>query len=262
MSESEPLLSARDPAPFVCIEGASHSPYVMTADHAGNVIPERLGTLGLTTAELETHVAWDIGIAGLCRLVRIELDAFLILQTYSRLVIDCNRPLDAPSSIAELSEHTKILGNVGLSAADRRERADAVFVPYHERIERELARRQQVGQQTILLAMHSFTPRYKGVSRPWQVGILYNRDTRLAHRLLETFKAEGLTVGDNEPYFVSDESDYGVPRYGEQRGNVHVELEIRQDLISDASGQAKLSAIVTRALRAGAAPFITASSKG
>jgi predicted N-formylglutamate amidohydrolase len=228
----------------------------MTADHAGREIPARLGTLGLSRAELDTHVAWDIGVDGLSRLVQRELEAFLILQTYSRLVIDCNRPPGTPSSIAELSEHTVIHGNIGISDVERHQRAEAIFLPYHARIEQELRRRAQVGQQTILLAMHSFTPRYKGVDRPWQVGILYNRDTRLAHRLLETFAAEGLTVGDNEPYFVSDETDYGVPRYGEQPGNVHVELEVRQDLIADAAGQAKMSAIVSRALRAGAAQFI------
>jgi predicted N-formylglutamate amidohydrolase len=256
VSELPPLLTAADPEPFVAFDAAEGSPYVMTADHAGREIPSVLGSLGLTQAELDTHIAWDIGIGGVSRSLQRELGAFLILQTYSRLVIDCNRPLEAPSSIAELSEHTEIPGNRDLSDAERTRRVQAVFMPYHARIEQELARRENAGEQTILIAMHSFTPRYKGVNRPWQVGVLYNRDARLAHALLRTLADEGLTVGDNEPYFVSDESDFGIPRYGEQRGHVHVELEIRQDLIAEPEGQARMSELVARAMRAASAPFI------
>jgi predicted N-formylglutamate amidohydrolase len=180
----------------------------------------------------------------------------LILQTYSRLVIDCNRPVDTPGSIVELSEHTHIPGNVGLDADERSCRAVEIFYPYHARIEAELERRQREGQPTLLIAMHSFTPRFKGVSRPWEVGVLYNRDKRLAVPLLEALRAEGLVVGDNEPYFVSDDTDYGVPRYGEQRGNVHVEMEFRQDLIADEQGQRRLCDVFCRALRSSAAPFV------
>jgi predicted N-formylglutamate amidohydrolase len=249
-------LGADEPGPFEVFEGDDNSPYFLTADHAGRLLPKRLGDLGLSPNELETHIAWDIGIAGLSKLVAPELGAFLITQTYSRLVIDCNRPKDSPTSIAHLSEHTTITGNIGLSDEERRARLLEVFEPYHARIESELSRRQARGQQTILITMHSFTPRFKGVDRPWEVGVLYNRDARLARRLIDAFTHHGLCVGDNQPYFVSDDSDYAVPVYGEQRGNVHVELEIRQDLIQDAAGQARMAPLVVAALREASAAFI------
>jgi predicted N-formylglutamate amidohydrolase len=253
---NDALLQADEPAPFSCLPGDVGSPYVLTADHAGRLIPERLGALGLSEAELSTHIAWDIGIAALSRLVASELGAFLILQTYSRLVIDCNRPIDTPGSIVELSEYTQVPGNRNLSERERSCRAREVFHPYHARIEQELERRERAGQRTVLIAMHSFTPRFKGVTRPWEVGVLYNRDKRLAVRLLDALRAEGLVVGDNEPYFVSDDTDYGIPRYGEQRGNVHVEMEFRQDLIADEPGQRRMCELFCRALRNAAAPFV------
>jgi predicted N-formylglutamate amidohydrolase len=221
---------------------------LLTVDHAGRLLPQSLGNLGLTTTDLETHIAWDIGIRGVSERLAARLGAFLIAQTYSRLVIDCNRPLHVESSIATLSEHTQIPGNCGITERAATERAQAIFVPYHRRIVTELERRERVGQRTVLVAMHSFTPRYKGVARPWHCGVLYNRDPRLARALLGLLSAEGLTVGDNQPYFVSDDSDYGVPVYGEQRGNVHVELEIRQDLIADEPGQMRWAELLARLL--------------
>ncbi len=252
-----PLLSSDEPTPFEVIECGGQSPFLFTADHAGRYIPKTLGNLGVPEAELSRHIAWDIGIAAVSRLVAERLGSFLILQPYSRLVIDCNRPPDAESSIAELSEHTEIPGNKGLTAAERAERRRVVFDPYHARIEAELSRRAATGQPTVVVAMHSFTPSYKGSERRWEAGVLYNRDSRLALRLRGLLLAEGLVVGDNEPYFVSDESDYGIPRYGEQRGNLHVELEIRQDLISSPDGQQRWCDILCRTLPAAVASFIS-----
>lgn len=256
MSPSSRLLAEDEPVPFVVYEGTPDSPYVLTADHAGRRIPRALGSLGLSEAELSTHIAWDIGIAEVSRLVAEQLGAFLILQTYSRLVVDCNRAPEVPSSIVQISEDTHVPGNVEVPLEQRERRVREIFEPYHARIEAELARRDSVGVRTVLIAMHSFTPRFKGVDRPWEVGVLYNRDARLAQRLFEPLRREGLTVGDNQPYFVSDETDYGIPRYGEQRGNVHVEFEVRQDLISDPAGQRRMSQILCRAFQEAAAPFV------
>jgi len=250
------LLEPDEPEPFEVHPGDGVSPYLLTVDHGGRYLPRALGRLGLDERELERHIAWDIGIAEVSRRVAARLSAFLIVQPYSRLVIDCNRPPDVDSSIAELSERTLIPGNQGLSAEQRAQRRAAIFDPYHARIEAELARRQREGQATILIAMHSFTARYKDEDREWQAGVLYNRDPRLALRLRDAMQTEGLHVGDNQPYFVSDESDYGIPVYGEQRGNVHVELEIRQDLIADAEGQARMSDILCRAIPVAAAPYL------
>jgi predicted N-formylglutamate amidohydrolase len=235
-----PLLEPDEPAPFEVLADRAGSPFLITCDHAGRRLPRALGTLGLAEAELERHIAWDLGAAGVARALAQALGAFAALQTYSRLVIDCNRRPGVPSSIAELSENTVIVGNRGLSAGEVERRRMAIFAPYHQCIMQELARRARAAQPTVLIAMHSFTPTYDGVARPWHVGVLYNRDQRLAHALLEALRREPeLVVGDNEPYAVSDLSDYGVVEYGERLGNLHVELEIRQDLLSDPLGQAE-----------------------
>jgi predicted N-formylglutamate amidohydrolase len=218
-------------------EGSERSPYLLVADHAGRALPRSVGDLGLTPAELGTHIAWDIGIQGVSERLAEALSGFLILQSYSRLVIDCNRPLDSPTSIATLSEYTEIPGNRDLSEEARAARVDAIFRPYHERIVAELDRRARAAQPTILLALHSFTPRFKGVDRKWHCGVLYQRDPRLAKSLLPLLEREGLVVGDNEPYSVSDQTDYAIPRYGEARGLIHLEFEIRQDLIAHEAGQ-------------------------
>ena len=232
------LLAPDEPAAFEVLEGDGRSPFLITCDHAGRRIPRLLGNLGLPEAELTRHIAWDLGAFQVARELARALGAFVITQTYSRLVIDCNRPPAVPSSIPELSEHTEIPGNHALPAVAAQRRARDVFIPYHERIVRELARRAQSGQPTVLIAMHTFTPIFKGVPRPWHVGMLYNRDTRLAHALLERLRADPeLVVGDNEPYSVSDAIDYGIPVYGEQRGIPHVEIEIRQDLVMTEAGQ-------------------------
>jgi predicted N-formylglutamate amidohydrolase len=233
------LLGADEPPPFEVLESDGNSPFLITCDHSGRRIPRALGSLGLPESELERHIAWDIGAAGVARSLAQELSGFLILQTYSRLVIDCNRPLGVPSSIAELSEDTVIPGNQNLRSGEAERRARAIFRPYHERIERELERRAQTGQQTVLIAMHSFTPSYRGVDRPWHTGMLYQRDAGLAHALIGLLRKDPkLVVGDNEPYSVSDLSDYGIVVHGERRRIPHVEIEIRQDLLSSELEQA------------------------
>jgi len=161
-----------------------------------------------------------------------------MLQNYSRLVIDCNRPLDAATSIPEISEHTPIPGNKDLSEGARTARACEIFWPYHERIEAELDRRLQTGRAAVLIALHSFAPVFKGAARPWHAGVLYNRDPRFAHRLMALLNAEkGLFVSDNAPDIVSDALDYTIPVHAERRGLHHVLIEIRQDLIADQNGQ-------------------------
>ncbi|MDB4986208.1 MAG: hypothetical protein JWN04_1386, partial [Myxococcaceae bacterium] len=172
MTTHEPLLSPEDPPAYELVNEQGPSPFVLTCDHAGRTLPSRLGDLGVSASELCRHIAWDLGIADVGRLLSRRLDAFLILQTYSRLVIDVNRPPGTPESIVTLSERTPIPGNENLSEAARRERAAAVFAPYHDRIANELERRSAAGEPLVLVALHSFTPRYKGVTRPWHAGVL------------------------------------------------------------------------------------------
>jgi predicted N-formylglutamate amidohydrolase len=232
------LLAADEPAPVAALNEHGRSPFLIVADHAGNAIPRALHRLGVPEAERERHIAWDIGIAAVCRLLADALDATLVQQNYSRLVIDCNRPPGSQTSIPDISELTPIPGNMGLSEAQKAARVREIFRPYHDRIETELDRRRQAGRPAALIAMHSFTPVFKGVARPWHVGVMYNRDPRLARRLMDLLKRqEGLVVGDNAPYSVTDASDYTIPVHGERRGLHHVAIEIRQDLLADDKGQ-------------------------
>jgi len=232
------LLSDDDVAPLEVAGPDGPSPFLIICDHAGRLIPRSLGTLGLPAAELERHIAWDIGAAGVARRLGAALGARTVWQRYSRLVIDCNRPLDAPDSIAPRSEKTLIPGNQNVAPDAGEARAREIFHPYHDEIRRTLDRRQAEGRLTVLVAMHSFTPMFLEVARPWHVGVLYNRDARVAMPLLQALRDEGdLVVGDNQPYAVGDLTDYSVVNHGERRGIPHVELEIRQDLIADGGGQ-------------------------
>jgi predicted N-formylglutamate amidohydrolase len=253
---SDSLIDPDEPAPAVLLNENGPSPFFLACDHAGNRIPRRLGTLGLSETDRRRHIAWDIGIAGVGRVLSGLLDAALIPQTYSRLVIDCNRDPAVASSIPEVSELTEIPGNIGLAPEARAARIAAIFRPYHERIAAALDRRMAAGRRTVLIALHSFTPVYKGVARPWHVGVLFNRDARFAHALFALLRAEGdLIVGENEPYRVSDLTDYTVPVHGEKRGLLHVEIEIRQDLIAEGAGQQLWAERLARLLPKAAAEF-------
>jgi predicted N-formylglutamate amidohydrolase len=217
---------------------ASRSPFLLTSDHYGRIIPRRLGDLGLEAGELTRHIAWDIGIAGVAEALAKHLGAHLIAQRYSRLVIDCNRPPQAPSSIPRISEATVIPGNEGLTDETAATRRKSIFDPYHRRIAEVIDARLRDGIATVLVSLHSFTPVYAGIARPWHIGTLYHRDTRLAPLLLKLLRREtGLVVGDNEPYAVSDDTDYTIPVHGEARGLMNTGIEIRQDLIADPAGQ-------------------------
>ncbi len=232
------LLAADEPAPVTVCNPNGSSPLLLVADHAGRTVPRALGRLGVADADYERHIAWDIGIAGVGRFLADALDAVLIQQNYSRLVIDCNRPPNASTSIPEISELTPIPGNMALSDTDKAARVCEIFQPYHDRIAAELDHRRQAGLPAALIALHSFTPVFKGEARPWHVALLYHRDPSLSRRLIALLKQEaGLIVGDNEPYHVSDTTDYTIPTHGERRGLPHALIEIRQDLIAHEGGQ-------------------------
>src|SRR5712672_2085042 len=233
------LLLGKDDVPPVLEENAAgSSPFLLTCDHFGRALPRVLGDLGLPESELARHIAWDIGIAGVAEQLSRQLDAHLIAQRYSRLVIDCNRPPCVASSIPVLSEATTVPGNEGLTRAAAQARRQAIFEPYHRRIAEVVDRRLRDGIPTVLVSLHSFTPIYAGIARPWHIGTLYHRDTKLPPLLLKLLRDEpDLVVGDNEPYAVSDETDYTIPIHGEARGLMNSGIEIRQDLIADQAGE-------------------------
>lgn len=247
------LLAEDEPPPFSLECELGRSRFLLICDHAGRRIPRSLGTLGLPEPDLQRHIAWDIGAALLTRELARRLDATAVLQTYSRLVIDCNRPLGSLQSIVSLSEQTMIPGNTGLLPASIEAREREIFWPYHDRILREITGRARDGRETVLISMHSFTPVFHGVTRPWHTGMLYQRDARLAAALIAELRREaGLVVGDNQPYAASDQTDYAIPAYGERLGLVHVGIEVRQDLISHSEGVREWSERLARALPAAA----------
>jgi predicted N-formylglutamate amidohydrolase len=232
------LLAPGEPAAVRVLNEAGASDFLLTADHAGKLIPRSLGDLGVAAADLERHIAWDIGIAEVTERLSAALNATAALQVYSRLVIDCNRDPSWPSAVPVISEFTEIPGNRNLTDADRAARATEIFRPYHDRIGALLDARAMACKRTMLVAMHSFTPVFKGEPREIEVGVLYFRRTKLADMMLDLLRREpDLTVGENAPYALTEDSDYSIPFHAERRGLEHVEIEIRQDLIATPDGQ-------------------------
>ena len=232
------LLGPADVPPVGEYNDSGRSPFLLTCDHYGRLIPAVLGDLGLPESELKRHIGWDIGIAAVAEMLSKHLDAHLIVQRYSRLVIDCNRPPGVASSIPLISEATTIPGNEGITREAADLRRAQIFDPYHRRIDAIIDQRRHRGMPTILVSLHSFTPVYAGIARPWHIGTLYQRDKILPPLLLQLLRAEpDLVVGDNEPYAVSDETDYTIPVHAEARGLMNTGIEIRQDLISDQAGE-------------------------
>jgi predicted N-formylglutamate amidohydrolase len=256
MQDSQPtsapttMLGPDDPAPFSVFHREGRAELVMFCDHAGRAFPKSLGTLGLGSRELDQHIAWDIGIAGLGRRLARSLDAPFFMTAYSRLVIDCNRHLDDPTSMPQESDRIRVPGNRGLSAADRGCRQQEIFHPYHTALSREIEGRIAAGRIPVVVSLHSFTPVMNGFQRPWHVGVLWNRDPRMPVPLMRRLAEEpDLVVGDNEPYSGRDGHGYSIKAHAEARGLAHALLEIRQDLIADDSGQERWAGILHRVLK-------------
>lgn len=223
----------------------------MVGDHAGNGIPEQLDRLGLSAAELSRHIALDIGVSQLGARLAALLDVTFVEQRYSRLVIDCNRSLDDPESIAVSSDGTRVPRNVGLTTLQRDERRQAIFAPYHQTIADLLeARDRELGEgATILVSLHSFTPSMQGIHRPWQIGVLHGGgNSRFAREVLSRLReSPGIVVGDNEPYRM-DETDHTVPRHAFDKARPYIEFEVRQDEVTDAAGQERFANLLSDAL--------------
>jgi predicted N-formylglutamate amidohydrolase len=241
-----------DPPAVTVVNEAGASPLVLLCEHASNFIPARYNRLGLREADLARHIAYDIGAAEVARDLSRRLDAVLLLSGYSRLLIDCNRPLAAPSSIPERSEDTDIPGNIGIDAAERALRDRLFFAPFRDRVAGVLDARLRAGRPTVLIGMHSFTPVYLGVPRIWHAGFLYARSTELGAALIAGLRAAdpALVVGDNEPYRITDAGDYTVPVQGDARGIPTALIEVRQDLIAQPAGQAEWAARLAGVLAA------------
>jgi predicted N-formylglutamate amidohydrolase len=254
------LLGTEDPPPIVEERRQGGSNFVIAVDHASPLLPRRLLDLGLPPTQLRRHIAWDIGALAVARRVAAALDAPLVAQNYSRLVIDCNRDPRVPSSIPELSESIAIPGNAELSLEEIAARRREIFDPYHDHLRGLLDERLAAGKTTILVAQHTMTDIYHGVRREMHGAVLYNRDRRFAGLVLEALRRErGLIIADNEPYFVSDDTDYTIPHHGEARSLPHVEIEIRQDLVTDEAGRDAWARRIARALQDAEQAFLRAA---
>jgi predicted N-formylglutamate amidohydrolase len=242
------LLGPDEPPPVELVNADGRSSAVLVCDHASNKIPRQLGTLGLDAVQLADHIGWDPGAADVARRLSAHLDAPLVLSGYSRLVIDCNRPLHNAESIAEQSAGVPVPGNRDLSPLEREMRINALFRPYHGAISRLLDARSH--KPSLLLSIHSFTPVLNGRARPWHIGVSYGRDRRLAALMIGALAHSGnFTVGDNEPYPIEDDVDYTIPVHGEGRGLPGAMIEIRQDGIRTADGVAAWAERLAEAYR-------------
>jgi predicted N-formylglutamate amidohydrolase len=230
-------IAADEPPAVEVVNADGRGRAILICDHASPRIPRRLGTLGLNQADRLRHVAWDIGTAKLARRLSAILDAPLALSGYSRLVVDCNRPLDEPSAFCTRSEDVDVPGNRGLSDAEKAARAEAFYWPYQDAVHALVTSRMERERLPVMVSIHSFTPVWFGRARPWHIGVHYRLDRRLAALALEGLRADpGLVVGENEPYPVALDEDYTVPVHAELRGLPYVLFEVRQDLLADEPG--------------------------
>jgi len=243
-SDRSPWLAADDPAPVEQFNPSGASPFLLIADHAGVAIPGHLEGLGVDAQEMGRHIASDLGIRALALALAQRIDAPLVMQRYSRLVIDCNRDPARANAIPAVSDGTAIPGNAMLSAMDRAARVAEIHAPYHEAIAARLDARADAGRATILVALHSFTPVMQGFARPWQIGVLHDGgDLRFARAMLAVLRGRGdLNVGDNEPYRM-ESIDYSIPHHAYPRALPYAEIELRQDLLTAESAGAMLGVV-------------------
>ena len=244
--------SPSEPPSFRVLNPQGRAPAVLICDHASRAVPPALRNLGLPDDELLRHIGWDPGTAAIAERLAHALDAPAVLSGVSRLVIDCNRRPDDPTLICEVSDGTVVPGNRALDDAERERRLARYFRPYHAAIADTLDAARQRSAQPALLSIHSFTPalRAKDEARPWHIGVVWDRDGRLAQPLLQALQDEGdLMVGDNLPYSGRDHSGYSIFEHGQNRGLHHVMIEVRQDLVSSEAGISEWAERLERCFR-------------
>ena len=244
-------LAPDEPVPVESVNPRGRGRVVIICELAGRRVPRSLAGLGLPDDAFEGHIAWDIGAEEVARRLSAALDAPLALQPYSRLVVDCNRPFHAADAIPEISDTTEIPANRALSDAARRARFDAIHTPFHAAVGALLDDRAS-SVPTVLVMMHSFTPRLRadGVERQMHLGLLHHRDERLTRLMLEAVRAlrPGVAACLNAPYTCDEDSDFAVPVHAEARGLPYALVEIRNDLISAPDGQRDWADLLARTL--------------
>ena len=238
------LLTAGEPSPFYVLNAVSEVPILLVCDHASCRFPESLGDMGLDPFARRCHLAIDIGASALTECLSDSLGVTAVLAQYSRLVVDCNRELLDPGAFLEFGDGIVVPGNRNLRQRDKDDRAEAIYWPYHDAIKQQIKRLKSIGPPPAFISTHSFTPVLNGESRPWQVGILWDADSRLSDVIIEEFRAAGFDTGDNEPYSGKAPQDFTVDHHAEPIGLPHVGIEVRQDLIADVAGIESIAAVM------------------
>lgn len=251
MNDNDSMIGPNDPPAYSIINQQGKGKVLLVGDHASNTIPTALGNLGLDQASLEQHIAYDIGTAKLVNHLSQHLDAPAVLAGYSRLVIDLNRSLEDDSLMPEVSDETVIEGNQNMSVEQRNQRIHSFYTPYRKAIDGMLHGFRESAIVPAFIAIHSFTPQMAGFTRPWQVGILWDKDPRIPLPLMENLRAhpDRLNIGDNEPYSGRHPADYTIDHHAEASGIPHVSIEIRQDLVDTEEGAERWATILDDALR-------------
>lgn len=245
--DADTLLQVSDPDPVEIWNADCPTELVLVCEHAGQAIPAALGTLGVSRETRDSHRGWDIGAERVARHLSDALQAPLVIQRYSRLVIDCNRPPGGSDSIPKTSDHVDIPGNIAASAAERRLRVEEIFEPY----DRAVATLLDKGGTRAAFSVHSYTPRMDGKDRPWHAGFLTRRDLETGQALFDHIAAAHpqLLLAINQPYQIDSDTDWFVPRYAEPRGLLHSLIEIRNDQIADEKGAMLWAALLRDAIR-------------
>jgi len=248
MSAGRALLGPSDPRPVEWVNEDSPAPVLLLCEHAGQAVPSALGGLDLPPQALDGHIGWDIGAEALARAVADRLSAPLVLQRYSRLVIDCNRPPDTPQSVPAVSDGVEIAANARASTAERAARRQEIFDPLDRAIAEGFVRHER----RAAFSIHSFTPRMNGHDRAWHAGFLARADAVTARGLIAHVAGmqKALVLGLNEPYEIEDETDWFIPRHAEPRGLAHSLIEIRNDQLRDGAGVTRWAALLSDAIAA------------
>ena len=242
MSEQIELLTADDGGAVTVERPAGASTILLVCEHASSRLPKSLGTLGLSAEERNAHIAWDPGALAVARLLSARLDATLVFQNFSRLVYDCNRPPESPDAMPAVSEIYEIAGNRDIPPAQRQARIDEIYRPWQQALRDTISGRKSQGRQTVIVTIHTFTPVYKGVKRQLDIGILHDRDSRLADAMLaRAGRQEDYRVERNQPYGPADGVTHTLIEHGLANGLLNVMIEIRNDLVCDEAGQNKVS---------------------
>lgn len=249
ITDDYPLIGPGDPPPFMTYNDNGKAPVLLAADHACPFFPAGMNQLGLADWVLDQHVAWDIGSDMLTRFLADRLDAQTVLAGFSRLIVDPNRNLEDPSAFIEVSDGIAIPGNIDLSETQKALRVQSFFRPYHDAITHKLQAFEQQGIVPALISIHTCTPVFDRIVRPWHIGIMWDKDPRLPRPLIDQFRRmEEVCIGDNEPYSGRHPHDYTIDHHAEPAGLPHVGIEVRQDLVSDADGAHKWAGILADAL--------------